>query len=273
MKKRYVAWLSAGALLTILTVPIQKIAADQGFYVIDKSARPGMLMSVSANDPNVATPATTENAADMVGVLSDVPTSLDIQDGQQNILTGGVRNTLVTTIHGDIKKGNYITASSIVGFGGRLVGSGWVVGIAQADFDGNTPGAIKSTVADNAGVQQDVHAGNVPVLIKVLYYDESLALEERDISFIPEKLQKAVDTIAGRRASQIAILMAAFLLLVGLFVGGLITNSAIRNGIKSTARQPLAKQAILMRMVQSCLIGLGVILGSIIGAFVLIRIF
>lgn len=272
MKKKYIAVLGITSLLVTLLGPVLRAAADQGFYVIDKSARPGMLVTVSATDPNVAEPATMDKAAAMVGVLGDEPTSFDIQDGQQNVLTGGVRDTLVSTIYGDIKKGNYVTASSIVGFGGRLVGSGWVVGIAQADFNSSTQGAVKSSVSDATGKQQDVYVGSIPVLIKVLYYDETQAVKERDISFIPEDLQRAIDSIAGRRASQIAVVLASILLLVGLFIGGIITHSAIKNGIKSTARQPLAKKAIFLRMVQSCLIGLGIILATIIGAFVIVRI-
>lgn len=273
MIKKNLLWLGVGFLLAVLVISFSKVFADQGFYVIDKSARPGMLMSVSANDPNVAEPAKVDRAESMIGILGDEPTTLDIQDGQKNVLTGGVRNTLVTTINGDIKKGDYITATLVVGFGGKLHGSGWAVGIAQADFDSSTAGAIMSNIIDTSNKQQEVSVGSVPVLIKVLYYDETKPTKERDISFIPEKFQKALDAIVGRRASQLAMLMASILLLVGLFVGGTITNSAVRNGIKSTARQPLAKQAILWRMAQACLIGLGVIIGSLIGAFVLLRLF
>jgi len=272
MRKKYLGLIGMATLAVTLLGPAIRVVADQGFYVIDTAARPGMLMTVNANDPNVAEPATIEKAASMVGILGDQPTSFDIQDGQQNVLTGGVRNTLITSVYGDIKKGNYITASSIVGFGGKLTGSGWVVGIAQADFDSSTPGAVKSSVSDANGNQQDVYVGNIPVLIKVLYYDESQPLKERDVTFLPESLQKVTDSIAGRRASQIAVLLAAFLLASGLFIGGLIANSAVRNGIKSTARQPLAKQAIVLRMLQSCLIGLGIVITSVVGALVLIRI-
>lgn len=272
MTRKHYGLLGIGLLTGFLMSPLVKVAADQGFYVIDSSARPGMLMSVSDTDPNVAVPATTDNAKSLVGVLGDEPTSFDIQDGQQNILTGGIRNTLVTTINGDIKKGDYITASSIVGLGGKLEGSGWVVGIAQGEFTDSSQGAVKLTVTDTNGTQHDVYVGSTPILIKVLYYDDRPAVKERDVSFIPEKLQKTIDTIAGRRASQVAVILASLVVLAGLFIGGLIAYTATRSGIVSTARQPLAKQAIIRKMLQSCLIAFAIVAASLAGAFVIVRI-
>lgn len=272
MKTKHFVWLIFALSIGITGLRANQVRADQGFYVVDPSTRTGMVMSVSQNDKNVAEPAIEETAPALVGVLGDQPTSFDIQDGQKNILTGGVRDTLVSTINGDIKKGDYITASFVRGIGAKLNGSGWVIGIAQSDFDSSSAGAVATSVDDQAGSQRTVHIGKVPVLIKVLYYDDSEPLKERDISFIPESFQSVIDSIAGKRASQMAVLMAGILLLAGLLIAGIIVYSAIKNGIVSTARQPLAKQAIVRRMVESCLIALGIIIISIFGALVIIRI-
>jgi F0F1-type ATP synthase membrane subunit c/vacuolar-type H+-ATPase subunit K len=243
--------------------------ADQAFYVIDKSVRPGMLMSTTA-DPNVVEPATAANAASLVGVLNDENTTFDVQPGQMTVVTGGVRDALVTTIDGDIKSGDPISASSIVGFGSKLEGAGWIVGVAQGDMNSGTEGAIKSTVADSSGKQHEAYAGSVPVLIKVTYFDPAAADRKRD--FVPIKIQEAVESITGRHASQLAILLAFLILLAGFFVAGLIINSAIRSAIQATARQPLAKQAILRRMVQSCGLGVGLLIVAVFGALGILRI-
>lgn len=273
MARKYFGWLGVSLIAGLLLGPLSGVSADQGFYVINKAARPGMLMSVSATDPNVAEPASVDTAESLIGILGDQPTSFDFQDGQKNVLTGGVRNTLVTTVYGDIKKGDFITASSVIGMGAKLVGSGWVVGIAQSDFSSATQGAVTSMVTNEAGRQHEVYAGMVPVLIKVVYHDDMQSEKERDVSFIPESLLREIESITGRKASQFAVMLAFLLLIAGLVIGGLIVYSAVKNGITSISRQPLAKQVIMQRMIQSCIVAFALILASIVGALILIKIF
>lgn len=264
--------LTVSAIISLSFVfPVSLASADQGFYVTDTSAKPGMLMSLSSN-PEVAELATPERASSLVGILGEGVTSFDVQEDQVNIITDGVSSTLVSTIGGDIRVGDRITASSLAGIGSKLTGNGWVVGIAQASFDSSSTGAVKSSVTDVSGVKHDVYVGKIPVLVNVTNYNDTQTPEESDSSIIPNSLQKAVDSIAGKRASQIAVILAFLMLASGFFVAALIANAAIRNAIISTGRQPLAKQAILRRMVQACLLALGLLFVSVVGALILIRI-
>ncbi len=262
--------LSLLAVIVLPTLLIFTLAAhaDQAFYVTDKSARPGMVVSLSKN-PSVVEPATPDNTASLLGVLGDSSAGLESQPGQITVHTEGASSTLVSTLTGDIEVGDHLTASSLSGFGSKLTGSGWIIGTAQASFNAQSAGALKSTITDAGGAKHDVYVGSIPVIIKVMFY----SAVPSDKSILPKNLQQVVDSIAGRHASQVAILLGFLLLIAGLIISGLIVSVTVKNAMQATARQPLAKGIILQRMVQSCAIALCILVGAVGGAFVIIHLF
>lgn len=268
--KQKITFLSAITLLVLLLTPLV-VQAGTGFYILDKSARTGMLVSLSSN-PGVVEPSSDKNAKALAGVIGTAATDLTIQEGQVAVQTDGVVQTLVSTLDGDIMVGDHISPSTLIGIGTKSVQAGWTVGIAQSSLSKDTAGAVKTTVMQSDGNSREVYVATIPVLINVNYHNPNpVAATTTEDTAIPKSIQKIADSIAGKRASVIAVLLAGLILIAGCAVGGYIIQSTIRNGIQSLARQPLARSAIIAGMSRTLALAFTLIVSSVIGALVIIR--
>lgn len=241
--------------------------ADQAFYLLDKSARQGMLVSLSKN-PDTVQPADTSNAPSLVGVIGSNDSNFDVQNDQVNVRTDGVADVLVTTIYGNIQIGDRISPSSILGFGAKQTQSGWIAGTAQGSLSPSTPHAVKTTITENNGKHRTVYAASIPVLIKVAYIPETAQAQD---SALPANLQRLANTIAGKNASVMAVVFGFLLLIIGFVIAALITTASVRNGLSAISRQPLAKPHIVRQMFRSFAMALGILLFAVIGSMAIIR--
>lgn len=216
----------------------------------------GMLVS-AAKAAQTVEPATTANASLLVGVAVVDNTALDIQPGQVAVRTDGAAPVMVSTLGGDIKAGDRIGVSAVKGVGGKLDSSGWTVGIAQADFNARTPGAVASDVTDDRGGKHRVYVGTLPITVKVSYYSTSNLA--------------AVDNIFHRKIDILTLAIAGFLMLSGIIVAGLIGATAVRSGLTSIARQPLIKQSIMPQIFQSLGLSLVILIASGVAAYTVLR--
>lgn len=269
--KQKISILSLALFVAIITTPL--IAqAGSGFYVLDRaSVRSGMLVSLN-NNPGVVEPSSDKNAKSLAGVIGDSPTDLTIQEGQVAVQTDGVVQTLVSTIDGDIMVGDHISPSVVIGIGSKSVQAGWTVGIAQSSLSKDTAGAIKTTIQQSDGKSKEVYVATIPVLVNVTYHNPNpVTANVSEETVIPKTIQKIADSIAGKRASVIAVILAGIILLAGFIVGGYIIQSTIRNGIQSLARQPLARSAIIAGMSRTLALAFALLVSAVVGAFVIIR--
>lgn len=260
--------------LVIMMAPTVAGASSQGFTVLRGSPQPGMLMSLTANS-GVIEPATDQNAKSLVGVVTPVTeTSLDQQDGQTNVRTDGAANALVSTLGGDIRVGDRITASPLAGIGAKTNTNAWIVGIAQGSLDADTKTAIKSTIADSGGAKHTVYVASIPVLVKVTYYSASSQAAAADTNAqVPAVLQRAADALAGKHVSTRALILSFLLLVIGIIAAGVLINSTIRGGFLAIARQPLAKFVILREVWRSFGLALLILLFALAAAALILRIF
>lgn len=260
---------SLGILIGMVCIPFSALAS-QGFYTTSDNIRPGMLVSLSAN-PGVVEPSSNKTTTALVGVVGDSPNDGPIEANQIAVQTDGVVDVLVSTVEGDIKVGDRIGPSSLVGFGAKITGSGWVVGTAQDSLSAKTEGAVATTVMDSSSQSHEVHVKSIPVQVKVVYHATPAPPSPRS-SAVPEEIQSVADSVAGKRASTIAIVLSFLLILSGISIAGLIVITTVRKGIESIARQPLVKQVITTRMIQSFGIAMAIIVSVNVGALVLLRI-
>ncbi len=273
-KFRNSLWVCSIAAISFLIFGLPATArAGHGFYVVDKSVRSGMLVSLT-NNPGVVEPATDKNAAALVGVIGNSATDLDVAPGQVAVQTDGVVQVLVSTLAGDIAVGDRISPSSIVGVGTRNNQAGWVVGMAQGSLSSSSAGAVKTSLKDANGTTHEVYIGHVDVLVKVAYFNPgSTSSAQAEASFVPKRIQAILDSAAGKRASVVAVVLASLLMLAGILITGYIINSTVRSGIESLARQPLAKHEIVRGMTQTLLLAVGVLISTLAGALVVLRLF
>jgi hypothetical protein len=253
--------LIAGLLLTAT------VYAGQGYYVLDESIRPGMLVSLTQNT-QVVEPSNDKNMASLIGVVGNAQTDFDVGKDQVSVQTDGIVDTLVTTVSGDIKVGDHIGPSSIVGLGSKVKDNGWAVGIAQQSLDATTSGVVKSSIADSTGAKHEVYVASIPVSVHVVYFN---AQQKVPSTAIPNKIQSLADSIAGKRVSQVAIVLGTILLLAGFIIAGIIVNAAVRNGLQSIARQPLARQETTRRMLQSFAMAFGILVFAAVATLLVIR--
>lgn len=246
------------------------VLANQGFYTTTNNIRPGMLVSLSQN-PGVVEPSSDKTTTALVGVVGDSPSDGPIEANQISVQTDGVVKVLVSTVGGDIKVGDRIGPSSLVGFGAKSTGSGWVVGTAQDSLSKETDGAVATAVMDSSSQTQEVYAKSIPVQVKVVYHATPAPPSPKS-SAVPEEIQSVADSVAGKRASTVAIVLSFLLILSGISIAGLIVITTVRKGIESIARQPLVKQVITSRMIQSFGIAMAIIVSVNVGALVLLRI-
>ena len=242
-------------------------AASQSFNVLDNKARPGMLMSLTAN-AGVAEPASDKNAALLLGVISTNDTAFDMQPGQISVATDGEVSTLVSTLGGDIRVGDRIAPSSLAGIGSKAVTTGWIVGIAQASLDARTTSADTTTVTDTTGGKHKVYVASIPLIVHVTYYTVSSPAART----VTDSLQAAADVLAGKHASILGLVLSFLLLLTGIIWAGILINGAIRGGMAAIARQPFGKAFIRRMVLKSFGVSLLIIALGCIGALVLLRI-
>lgn len=242
---------------------------SQSFNVLNAQTQPGMLMSLTANS-NVAEPASDKNAAQLYGIVSSSNTDITQQPGQVSIQNDGTANALVSTLDGDVRVGDKIATSSLVGVGAKAVKSGWVVGVAQASLDSTTKGAIKTMVTDSKNVKHIVYVGTIPVVAKVMYYT-SPNDQAKKTTPVPSNVQSAAESIAGKKVSTVILVVSGLLMIVGVIFAGVVISTAIKNGFAAVARQPLAKRVIFRRVLQSFGMAALIMVFVSVGSFVLLK--
>ncbi len=257
----------AVAWLTIIVGPVQVAAAGQNFIADGVQPSAGMLMSLSTNSNHV-TLASTKNTSSLVGVIAPNESNFSDQTGKVNVQTDGVANALVSTLDGDIKTGDRITASANEGVGSKAAGNGWIVGIAQAGLNAKTSGAVSTQIKTSNGAQHTIYVASIPVSIKITYYSTAVPVSK---SVAPAWLQKLADTIAKKHVSTTALVFSFILFLSGLAAAVVIISSSIRGAFMAVARQPLAKAVIFRTELRSLATAIGILVFVLLASFLLLR--
>ncbi len=244
-----------------------------GYYTNGSATQIGMIVSGSAN-AGVIEPSNRENASATVGVIGQNPPSTGIGDqpleaGQVNVRTEGEVTTLVSDLDGSIKVGDRIAPSQLQGIGTKAGGNGWIVGIAQASFDKSSAEAVRSQVTDTSGKQHDVHVGRIPVILQITYYNPGSAqvTTKKDNS-----IQAFADKLAGRKASELGILLSVIILFVGLVIVGLLINGILKGGFTAIGRQPLIRDYLIGVIAKSLAVAGLILLAVFAAAYMLLRV-
>lgn len=264
--------VSSSAGLIILLGPATASASSQSYSVLNDRVQPGMLVSLTAN-PGVVEPSTNANADLISGIVNSGSTDINQQPGQVSVENSGQAEALVSTLNGEVIVGDKIGPSSIAGIGTKLEGNGWIVGVAQASFNTKSSGAIASTVTDSRGGKHAVVIGRIPVAVRVSYYAASAspASSQPTTSALPSNLQTAADSLAGKHASLVGVILSFLIIVIGIFLAGQVVISTVRGAFAAIARQPLAKLVITRLMLRAFGIAM-LIIASVIGsAFVILR--
>lgn len=184
---------------------------------IISSTKQGYKRSVSPYDPQI------------FGVVSKKP-AVYLSDASTNdqtpIVSIGEAEVRVTTSNGAIKRGDYITSSTIPGVGAKALDNGYVLGTAQEDYNNRDPKKI----------------GLILVTLHPHFVQISNSLTRNVFNAASLGLTAAMQTPTG----VLRYIIAGVITLLSFFFGFRFFARASNRGVEAIGRNPLAKQAILM---------------------------
>ncbi len=234
------------------------LAADiggvAGTYVInDPAAVTGDIM---VNTPDGFKLAKIPYDNNLFGVLSDTPVVV-VHTGEADsrpIVQAGIVTVNVTTFNGAIKKGDYLTSSTIPGKAQKADRSGYLLGVALSGY---------------SGAKNEV--GQIPVSMRIEYGELTTA---RNANRLLEYLGASFFSNVNN-PEQFGIIIRyilAGLILIASFGFGFVTFSrSLPRAMEAIGRNPLARHTIYMSMLLN--VGLIIIVGiiGIAGALMIIR--
>jgi hypothetical protein len=266
-----------GVLLPLLALwPVAAAAAappsgiSQGYETSAPGIGEGALVSLAASGSSQVKPATTATAASLIGIAATEPVlELSGSESSIQVVVSGSAAALVSDTNGAVKAGDKITVSPLDGIGMKAIGSGEVVGTAQKAL--SSVKTVARQVRGKDGQAITVHIGLLPVAVNVVYYSASSS-QGGVSAYVPPFLQSLANTVAGKAVSPFRVLVGSLALLLGFSAAFLMLYVAIRNGVVSLGRNPLAESA-LRRGIVDVLIGalsILVVTGVVVAAVLLV---
>lgn len=229
------------------------IEVTSTYKVTDEEAVEGDILSIS-EEGLVRSSIGFDNK--IFGIMKDQPVLVFRTESkeQKPVVRSGVVDINVTTLNGPIKYGDYITSSSIEGKGQRAVDSGYVVGIALANFEG-----------------EGGEVGKIPIAVRIEYAElTNPRFAGRLFGFVGTTF---LENIADPRQFGTAIRYAAAGLVVLLsFTFAFLTFSrSIAKSIEALGRNPLAKSTIQLSIVINIVLLVVTGLIGIVASILIIR--
>ena len=275
--KHLISWhrLLALAGLSLLIVvslrhPILNAQAVSEGYNSDQELQRGMIVKLKNGDSTKVESVGINNAEHMHGVVvaaNDAPVTL-AKDGQKVfVATNGQYDILVSSQNGNIAAGDYVSASSLTGIGMKAgTKEPFVIGRALSNFDSNN---VISTVEvkDSTGANKSVSIARVRIDIGVAKNPLLKATE----SNVPQFLQKASSTIAGKPVNALRVYIGILVFGITTIVAASLMYGGVRSGITSIGRNPLSRKSVIRGMFQVIITGLIVFITGVFGVYLILR--
>jgi hypothetical protein len=150
------------------------------------------------------------------------------------VISTGVVLVRVSSQNGNIKKGDFITSSTIPGVGVKATDNGYILGLATQDYASNDPKKI----------------GLIYVTLQPHYAQINNDIAHTSFNALSLGLNAATSTPLG----VIRYFVAGLITLLSFFFGFRFFARASNRGVEAIGRNPLAKQAILVTVFFNTLI-------------------
>jgi len=256
------------AVLGSLTVRAQDFT--QGYSTDDKLIR-GSIVSRSITDDNKVDAANLDNLSQLFGVVVNADQSaltISSDTAGAYVATTGKFEVLVTTQSGEVKTGDYITASSISGMGMKAGETQeLVIGRALQDFDTSDVTMVLgiATVKGLDGSSHDVVIGRVLA-------DLDVKRNPRLSQSAPELLAKFSELIAGKPVTLLRVYVALAVLIVTAALGGSMLYAGIRSTFVAIGRNPLAKKSVMRGLLQVIITSMGIFLSGFFAVYLILKV-
>ncbi len=243
-------------------------SVNQG-YNSDQLLQKGMLVAVKQDDPTKVEPVTDASIERLKGVVvqqNDSPVTLAGQGQNVFVATSGIYDAIVSDENGEIKKGDYVTISSLDGIAMKANDDKkLILGRANADFNGKD-GVIGSSVDPNT--KHKVNFGRIQIAISI---NRNPLLKDEKGNSIPKVLQRISVSVAGKPVNTARIWMATAVFLGTIIIVGVMLYSGARSSLISVGRNPLSKTVIIRGLVQIVAVGLIVFISGMFGVYLLLK--
>jgi hypothetical protein len=250
-------------LALVVAVPLMAQEFTQGFAADEKLLR-GSIVSRIEGDETKVEGASLDSVEQIYGVVvrsNETAVSLTVDPAGVLVATSGRFEMLVSNINGDVKEGDYLTASSIRGIAMKADDrQSKTLGQALQDFDVENPNQVLATRNVTANDGQNLTVGIGRVLADLDVRNNPLAYGVQ----APEVLIRLGETIAGGPVSVTRIWGALSVLVLSFATGSVIFYAGIRTSIIAIGRNPLSKASVLRGFLQVTAISLAIF---IIGGF------
>ncbi len=178
------------------------------------------------------------------GVISEKPVLVyrDQDTKGKPVIRSGIADVNVTTLNGPIKYSDYVTSSSILGKGQKASESGYVIGVALAEFSGDGAEEVD-------GPNGKVKLGKIPVAIRIEYAElTNPRFAGRLFGFVGQSFLENVND--PKKFGNVVRYIAAGLVVLLSFTFGFLTFSrSIAKSVEAIGRNPLAKSTIQLSMI------------------------
>lgn len=260
------ATLILGVLMSVSWLGVVVSQTVSEGFSSDTPIQRGMLVALKDEGGRKIEPLTTQNQDKFRGVVinkNDSPVTLSTDKEQVFVANSGTHEVIVSAEGGEIKKGDYISISSVAGIGTKASAEqSTVAGRASANFDKES-GALGSIDANNAKLQ----VSRIPVDIA----PGKNPLHRQQNSNVPEFLAKASRGIAKKDVSLPRIYLAFTLLMVTALICGVLLYGGVKGSLISIGRNPLSKNLIVKNLIQVVMTSFIIFIIGLFAVYLILR--
>lgn len=264
--------LLALAFVLVLLMTTITVAQDftQGYGTNDKLIR-GSLVARNEEDDTLVDGANLENLSRLFGIVvrsNESAVTLSTDTTGVYVTTTGRYEILVSTVGGDIKSGEYITASAIDGIGMKAgTTQELIIGQALQDFEISNPDAVltTTTVTTPDGKTENVVIGRILA-------DLDVKRNPRLSQSAPELIVRFSELIAGKPVSLLRVYAAMAVLLVTAGLGGSMLYAGIKSSITAIGRNPLSKRSIMKGLLQVVGTSLAIFVSGFFAIYLILKV-
>jgi hypothetical protein len=260
-------WGIYATAVLVMPVNVKALGAlSQAFPTDDTSLVAGTMVDLKSGSSSVVEKATSSRASQLLGVTASEPlVALGSGAHEAQVVVSGLTPTLVSNINGDIKVGDKITASPILGVGMKAVDSTEIVGTAESNLSASN--TITRSITDMVGKTVQVKIGIVAVQVGVSYF---AAPQNKLDAIVPTFLVNLGSSIAGKDVSPLRILIGFLSLLIGFLIAGVMLQAGVRSGIISLGRNPLASGILRRGLVDVLITSVGLMAITVIAFYLVL---
>ena len=264
--------------LGVLSAPLAGAANFAGAgvqsYSADTPIDNGTIVELTGKNSDRVKVATQSNLQNMFGVtidrhlLSVTLTNASVEN-EVFVAVSGTYNVLASTQGGTIKKGDYVTLSSVNGIAMKAgTDESTVFGRAGASFDGNGATLGTTTLKDTHGkANKTVKIGSIPVTIDIRNNPNDTSTEVNII----KQLQRVGKQIAEKEVSPVRIYLSIAITVICIIASIIILYAGVRNGVISIGRNPIAKKSIFRALLEIVITVLLILTIGLFAVYLLLR--